>query len=625
MNNKYLRIAMAMVMVLCLALCACTTEKPPEKDDYGIGKVEIPDELDDKKVVDDGTNSWENMEKEDYTITWYVDVSSWVQPTGVDMISQKIKEVTGITVEFETPVSDDGQKLGAYIAGDMLPDVVTVQTSNMTDIASLVRDGLIYDINTLADNFAPSLYRNLSSDIWDWWSFANGKTYGIPNHYYSYDDVPDGQLQPNGGMMVRQDLFDAWQEVAESMANEDGMIEYPSRTTGETKYVEWEGYITTPEGFKKAAKWAMEKYYGTGDGQITTGLQLSQFKSDGCISLTWLAQFFAIPFEDEDGNYVYQFTTEAYEDMLLYLNELYKEGIISDANFSQNYDGVGSVIAGGKCFASLATPQDYQIHFQTAKGSGYEYVSMYITNEDGDAPVLADIRGYGYLYSMITTNCERPDLVIKLFDYLCSDEGQRLVAFGVEGETWEWADDAKTTIKYTDAYLAKKAAGEDTSYGLLGFDLLLNYQYYDNMQPKTNNGKTENELYRLNLKRPLTIYSYDYNVTHFIVDVSSSDYNTYSNALQHTNQLLGTQIPKIIRAENATKAGEIYDTTVTALNNKTNNLSLIIQMNSEAYRKTREKLGYATGEAAWPAWQEGYVNPLDRKHPNGDFSYYRSY
>ena len=566
-------------------------------------------------------NSWEYMGDEEITINWYVDVSSWVIPTGFDEVSKEIKRVTGINVKFETPVSDDGQKLSTMIAGDLLPDVISVPTSQTRVISSLAQQGYVYDINTLADKWAPSLYNHLPKDVMDWWAYGNGKTYGIPNHYYSYDHVPEGeQLQPNGGMMVREDLFEAWQSYCQTtLADGDGFVNYTS-ISGQPKKVEWQGYITTPEGFKEAAKWTLAKNKGTNKGQITTGLLLSQFSNTGCTSLNWLAQFFAIPFEDQEGNYKYQFTQESYRDMLLYLNDLYNEGIISNANFTQDYNGIGGVVASAQAFATLVTPQDYQMHFVTAKDAGYGYKSMYITNENGDAPVLSDIRGYGYLMNMITTKCARPDLVIKLFDFLTSEQGQLLVTLGVEGQTWNYTDETKTATKFTDLYLQEKKAGTTAKYGLMQFDLLLNYQLYDNMQPKTNHGKTEAELYRSNLKRPLTIYAYDCNVTSLIIDATNPNFMEYTTNLSRIESLIAKQLPKIIRASNRTEAISNYDKTVKTMNSY--GLDLIIQMNSEAYEKNKEKLGLTNG---WPAYQEGYVNPLDRTQPNGDESKYRGY
>ena len=85
-------------------------------------------------------------------------------------------------------------------------------------------------------------------------------------------------------------------------------------------------------------------------------------------------------------------------------------------------------------------------------------------------------------------------------------------------------------------------------------DMLLNYQYYDNVQPKTNNGKTESELFRVNLKRPLSIYAYDYNATHFVVDATNENYQDYNNALTRINALIGQQTTKILQATSRSEA-----------------------------------------------------------------------
>lgn len=562
--------------------------------------------------------SWETIPNDtDVKINWYVDVASWNAPTGLDQVSQIIKQKTGISVNFDTPVTDDGQKLATMIAGGDLPDVMSIPTNQTQTITGLAQQGYVYDINTLASKWAPSLYNNLPQDVWEWWQYGNGKTYGIPNHYYSYDDVPsDEKLQPNGGMMVRQDIFNAWQKHVETnLKGSDGMVAYTS-LSGKSKKVEWQGYITTPEGFKEAALWALQRY-GT---SLTTGLQFSQFTSTGSASLTWLAQMFALPFEDSNGNLLYDFTTEGYKAMLLYLNDLYRAGVISPANFTQNYDGAGGVIASGKAFATLVTPQDYQFHFLTARDSGFPYVSLYMTNEAGDSPILQDIRGYGYLFNMVTTKAKRPDLIIKLFDFLTSKEGQRLVTLGPEGVTWNWTDGVDSEIVYTEQYLTEKANSATAKYGLLGFDLLINWQYYDNVQPKTNNGKSAADLYRLNLKRPLSVYTHDLNALNYVVDATDSRFQQYSNNLTRVQTTLGTLLPRIIKANSEKAAISEYDSAVKSINSR--GLDLVTTMNNEAFQKAKMKLGI---ERAWPPYQDGYVAVLNRLEPNGDLTKYRTY
>jgi len=591
-------------------------------DEYGMAILTYPD----FENTPDDKNSWEYLNpNEDITLTWYVDVSTWAEPSMDTVIGQKIKEKTGVTIDFETPVNDDGSKLSTMIAGGDLADIVTLSATSV-NIGKFAKQGYVYDINGLADRWAPSFYSNFREDVMNWWKAGNGKTYGVPNHYYSYEDVPDGtKLQPNGGMMVRKDIFNDWQDYIQGEANAQGKIEYESFIDGSAKSVEWQGYITTPEGFLEAAKWALEqdKY------ELTTGLQLNVFSGDGNTSLEWLSQFFAIPYEDKDGNYLYKFEEEEYKNMLLWLNEAYNtfaEGttkrVISDQNFSANTDAVGTVIANARAFATLVTPQSYQYQFNTAKESlGKEYVSMYITNFDGDAPILQDVRGYGYLYNMVSTSCERPDIAIKLIDFLTSEEGQRLVFMGVEGDTWEYSSEAGNPIKYTQKYLEACANETTGDFGFKRFDMLVNYQYYDNVRPKTDHGLTESELYMSNLKRPLSIFAYDYNAAMFSIDSTLEDYSDYSSNMTRIKSTIAQQLPSIIKASSRDKSASTYDQTIDVLYKR--GLELIKTMNNDAYQKAKETLGIES--PVWPAYKTGFTNNVNRLAPNGDTSYYKNY
>lgn len=272
--------ATAIAGLMILSGAACSKDGGGEVDGNNMAKLTYPDFAETPADKD----SWEYIpEDTDQTIEWYVDVSSWAIPTE-NAVLKKIKEKTGISIRFVTPVQDDGQKLSTMIAGGDLPDVISVPTSKTQTLASLAQQGYVYDIDTLQEKWAPSLKDHLPEDVHDWWAYGNNKIYGIPNHYYSYEDIPEGeQLQPNGGMMVREDLFNKWQEIAEKKAGSDGKITYTA-IDGTQKSVEWQGYITTPEGFKEAAgKFVAVKDYSPSaatDPKFATKIQLLSIDSE---------------------------------------------------------------------------------------------------------------------------------------------------------------------------------------------------------------------------------------------------------------------------------------------------------------------------------------------------------
>ena len=131
-------LAVAMTLALVFAFVACN-DTPDDNipTTGGMPELKYPD----LPETPSDKNSWEYIpEDTEYTIDWYVDVSSWAIPAENHVI-QKIKEDTGISVRFSTPVSDDGQKLATLIAGG-LPDVVSVPTSNAKTQAMLAGEHL---------------------------------------------------------------------------------------------------------------------------------------------------------------------------------------------------------------------------------------------------------------------------------------------------------------------------------------------------------------------------------------------------------------------------------------------------------------------------------------------------
>lgn len=565
----------------------------------------------------DDKNSWEYAGGEQLRIDWYVNVSSWrYSSNGNDRLSEIIKEKTGISVTFQTPVDESGQLLSTILASNDLPDVMTL-TTDSPEIDQMAAQGYVYDINGLAERWAPSLKNNLRSDVWSYYADDAGKIYGIPNHYYSYQDVPaDTKLQPNGCMMVRKDWLEWYQTQAAAMADGEGFIALENGTK-----VPAEGYITTQEGFIDACKKVKEHFGSTVENGVVP-VQLANFTSNGNVSLTWLAEYFAVPYEDENGDYAEPFTQEGYVEVLRFLNTLYNDGLITDANFTQNAEAVGNSITNGRAFVSLLTPQNYPDNFETARRKGAEYVPLYITNRAGDAPVLRDIRGYGYMYSMITKNCARPDLVIKLFDFLCSDEGQRLVYYGPEGETWEWYDDAHTEIRYTDTFLQEKELSQIGKYGLKGFDLFINWQYCDNLLPKaTAHAKTEKELFLDNMKRPMSVYTADYNGAGYKINANDKDYKTYNTNASRVTATISTQLPIIIKAKNWEAAKAEYDRTITRIGQL--GFDTVLAKRKEGHRRIQKSLGIEG--ASWPGYDPSYTVKPDRTKPTGDDSYKRNY
>lgn len=536
-------------------------------------------------ITDASRPSWEQNDEE-YNLTWFVDASWMIWPTyGADLVSRTIKEKTGCTIEFIIAGDDQSTELSTLLSSGDLADVMTIKASSIY-ASQLPSQDYVWSVDKLMNRFAPSMkprYLEEQRDVYDWFK-QDGELYGVPNLCYSDYYVGDSKLAPNGGFLVREDWYN---EVV--------------RETGED--------MTTKDSFLRGVEYITDKYANA------IGVQLDPFTSTGNLSAIWLSQYFAVPFEKEDGSYNYQLTDERYKEVIRFLNKLYTEKYIADANLTANTASVKRNVSLGNVFVCMATPQNYNDAFQNCYNNGITYVPLVLKNDAGDAPVLQDLRGKGYLLSMISKNCDRPDKVIQLFDYLTSEEGQLLINFGIEGDTFEW-DEKREHVVWTQKYVDDYENESTAQYGFGLCNVLLNQSFYDKVSPVTAECKKDTSVYIENLKAPLSPYSYDYTASFLLPDTTRNDYYDFVEKEERVNQLWGRFLPQMISAKDEAAAIAVWENTISAMNN--NGLSAVLAFRSDAYERAKNAAGVQYG---WPPNNSDYVAPVTGA--NGDFSYWK--
>lgn len=585
MNKTFKRILLAFLSSTMLSSCGLLSYF-----DSTSSSTNIEDIYPDLPLTPGDKDSWEYLKNEDGTVDewdleWYVNDSTFAWNSyGSDRVSQIIKEKTGAKIKFTVPVTDDGQKLSTLISGNKLPDIISVQCW-YTQCSQLANQGYLYPLDGLIERWAPSFKEKEQEDIWNYFTEGDGYCYGVPNFAYSTKYVNDtDKMEPNGCLMVRED----WYKEALSAGYD---------MTSATSFIEGCKYIATKHN-------------------DAIPFQLDAFTTEGNDSVDWLAQYFCAPYEDKEGNYLDIRTTERYQEMLEFLNKCHKEGIIKSENYSAKSAAIRTNISRGNCFVTAVTPQDYQMAFLNAYASGVNYVPLILKNKDSQAPILQDISGNGYLLTMITRNCKNPDKAIKLLEYLYSEEGQRLVAFGVEGESYYWNED-HTQILWSDRYVSGvNGNAEDQAWintlGLYNMTLLMNLAYINKYKPL--NGRKSTDIYIDNMKRPLTPYSYNFKPTFLKHDTSREDYFSITTSFNKIKTKWAEALVDIIRSNNWKTD---YNNAITYA--KKLGLDKVITFYSESYVTTKQLLNVEYG---YPQNRPDYVEP-EYKGPNGDFSYWR--
>ena len=578
--------AISLLICLNLFLGGCTGGGGAGNKDDDLKKLDAFE-----TITDAQTPSWE-QDKSEFTFEWFLNVPWMVWPTnGHDMVSAKIKELTGATIKIRAASTEDNTELSTMISSGQFPDVISVQAS-YTQTSQLADQGYIWAIDDLMERFAPSMkprFLEQQKDVHDWFMRGDGKMYGLPNISYPNIYKEGMDIAPNGGFLVREDWYN---EVAAQGID-----------------------MTSPDGLIAGCKYIAGKY------KNAIPIQLDQFTQNGNHSLIWLAQYFAVPFETRDGEYNYTLTDPKYAECIQFINRCTREKLIDTTNFSANRDAITRNMASKNVFVSMVTPQDYLNPLISCYNSGVTYIPLVLRNSAGDDPVLQDLSGKGYLLSMITKQAERPDKIIKVFDFLTSDEGQLLTQYGVEGETWNWEDESKTRIKWTDSYLEKYNNDDIGSFGLKYCNMLINQAFVEKVAPRGTAGKKDSDIYVNNLKKPLCPYSYDYSPSFLIHDTSDSEYFSYLQKNDIITKLWARYLPDILRASSEEEAIKKYNETIEEM--KSRGLDDVIAFNARSYQTAKKAAGVTV---AWPPYRENYQSPTAKDGskigPNGDFSYW---
>ncbi|MGN1052140.1 MAG: hypothetical protein ACI4SH_01970 [Candidatus Scatosoma sp.] len=581
----------AVPLCVCMFFSAVTLSACSKNDDADFTEkiAALPE------TPDNGTPSWEQGDKSPVTIDWFINASTLNPTFGTDSVTQTIREKTGVTINFRVAVSDDDQELTKMFTSGM-PDVVTVEASSDL-INSMATQGYAYPIESLAKRVAPGMFEGgyngyfyKEQDIQNWYKIGED-SYGMPNFQYSsYYYDKNTRTEPNGAILVRED----WYNEAASKGID----------------------MTTPDGFMQACAYVKSKYPNA------IPVQFDRFTADGCKSLQWLSQYFAVPFETENGEYIYNYEHENYKEMMSFVNGLYNKKYLDSSNLSANYTMLAKNIANKNVFCTVGTPQDYRDAYISCYKSGVTYIPLVLRNSAKDDPVLQDLRGFGWLFNMISKDCKHADRVMKLFDYLSSDEGQLLVRYGVQGESWEWADEEKTHVKYTEEYIEdykKKntSAASGKEYGLGLFLMIFSYGYSERVKPTGADATAvmkDYDVYFYNLKKPLTPYSYSYMPVMLKIDKTQEGYRDYLQKYNRVTRQYAKYVTELISC-NANQFDQKYKEIHGYLDSY--GLQDVIARHKSAYEITKQSLGINGN--GYPKYTEGYVSPSTGA--NGDFSF----
>lgn len=404
---------------VALALCAAMTMSMLAGcgNAAKTGEGELPAAKTEAKAGEPG---WKD-DTDPITLDWYVNYSWYTGMWDTGEFSQYMEKKTGVKVNFIVPSGSESEKLNTMIAGDTLPDIITLEAGDPA-VAEMVQAGLLYPLNDLADKYDPYFYDVTSEQTMNWFAQEDGKTYGYPNASISPDQYDEVQMAIYQSFNVKNDYYEA--------------IGSPD--------------MSTPDGFLNALAAAQEMYGEQIDGFIP--IALHDFSDTGNYSLdSYLLDYLGVP-KTIDGKLYDRREDAGYQEWLKTFRKANEMGLIASNVFTDARQQVEEEIAQKRIFALLYQNCDFMPEQQMLwdEDPSTAYVAIQGPSS-GKAPALEGPSISGWTVTCVTKNCKDPERAIEFMSYLLSEEGSRDSYYGEVGVSCEL--DADGTPHFIGDYL----------------------------------------------------------------------------------------------------------------------------------------------------------------------------
>lgn len=354
-------------------------------------------------------------------------------------VAKAITEATGVTLDVSYPVASQGdakEDVALMIANDEYPDMIYAKGS-ATD---LYQAGALIDMTDLIEKYGPNIKKMYGAEMEKLkWSQDDPGIYQL-----SYAGVNQKTLTTGGSCQIQ------WAALKEND------YKYPK----------------TLDEYEKMIKSYLAAHPKTEDGLDMIGITMSASDWHWMITLGNPAGLIADASPDngqwiidDEYNVHYKHVTDEEKEYFKWLCRMYNEGIL-DPNFAtQTDDDYIAKVASGRVVAITDAEWHYSQCEATLVADGkvdQTYVGLPVTLREDQVEKALLYQGTTVGWGIgITKSCEDPVRAIKFLDYLCSDEGQILYHWGIEGENYFLDDDGQPYR--TDEEVAK--AQSDPDYG----------------------------------------------------------------------------------------------------------------------------------------------------------------
>ena len=345
------------------------------------------------------------------------------QPADDNKIYKLIEEEFGIKFEFEFLAGDLDEVLGTKMMNEDYPDLFDGGNS----AEKLINGGALIDLLPyISEEKTPNLYNHIK-DLLPQLVNENGELFIIPNYGINYNQqVVNANNGPAFFIQKQVLAWDNYPEIKTLDQYFDLIERFIAANPTDENGAKYEGFAILCEDWRHFCLINPVQHLM---GQVNEG------------------EVFINRTPDENGIYaVESFIDKDYaKPYYKKLNEIYNKGLINPDTFVMTYDQYIAKLSSGTVLGMFDQTWDFgtaTAALETAKMYKNTYVALGLVYDESygfgtikeqylNGGVPNKDRGFG-----ISVSCEYPERMINLFENLLSDEWQKILQWGIEGEDY---------------------------------------------------------------------------------------------------------------------------------------------------------------------------------------------
>ena len=547
--KKTFALALAAAMCAGTLLAGCGSKPAPEMTETKPAAKTENEAKPEVEQLKEDQPSWA-QDTSDCTVTWFFAYDWYGKKFNEkdNAFDKKLYEKTGVKLDIQT---GDTDKLNMLIQTGKLPDIITLD-ANSTQRKLLEDQGMVQPLNTLRDQYAPDLV--VPQSMIDWYTAKDGNWYSIASYYYGNDNIKEhnGFFETHNQNYVRDDIL---KQIG--MTYDD---------------------LRTKEGFLNALRAVKEQNIQYNGQPVVPYMVLFADKAD-----IQVAQQLGAAQEDKDGNFQSFYTTPQYREAMLLFNQMYREGLLTDASFTVDKSQLEQEVAAGRVFASTA-----KTNVSNARNSLYAadnnakmlYAGQF-TGDTNDKIMVPANNNMGWTATLINKNAKNADRIIRMFAYLNTKEAVLDNEWGTDAWT---LDDNGCIVR--DPEVMALSESNPTEYaakyaGDMGWTS--DYTYVQGTAPQ-NGGVWTEDVYLQTHDDRIVIYD-DKSFADVAPEAGSDEAAIMARVNEYKQQALG----RIITAPSAEKCEAELDAALAEMDKL--GLGQLIQYQNELFQQNKQKLG----------------------------------